>query len=278
MTTHRLDTEQIRDTWESLAPGYDEFVTPENIDFGRTALGYVDVAPGSRFLDVAAGSGALSIPAARRGADVVATDIAPTMIERLAARARREGLANLRTVVMDGQDLEFADGSFDVSASQYGVSLFPDVKRGLREMVRVTRPGGRVLVVAFGAARKAEFVGFFTSAVLAAVPSRAPLPMDPPALSFEVSDPNELRQRLVEAGLTDVTVNTTTWDMEFDSGIHFWNIVTSSNPVGARLVAGLTAQQCTDVQRVMDGMLRERAGGQPGAVLHTAVNIGTGTK
>lgn len=165
MTMHGLDTEQIRDTWESLAPGYDEFVTPENIDFGRTALGYVDVRPGSRFLDVAAGSGALSIPAARHGADVVATDIAPTMIERLAARAQSEGLANLHTVVMDGQDLEFADGSFDVSASQNGVSLFADLKRGLREMVRVTRPGGQVLVIAFGPPRKAEFLGFFMSAV-----------------------------------------------------------------------------------------------------------------
>lgn len=278
MTRHGLDTEQRRDTWDSLAPRYDEFVTPESIDFGRTALRYVDVRPGSRFLDVAAGSGALSIPAARHGADVVATDIAPTMIERLAARAHSEGLGNLQAVVMDGHDLEFADGSFDVSGSQDGVSLFPGLKRGLREMVRVTRPGGRVLVVAFGAPRKAEFLGFFTSAVQAAVPGLTPLPTDSPPLPFQVSDPETLRQRLVEAGLSDVTVETTTWDMEFDSAVHFWDMVTSSNPIGAQLVAGLTPGQRTEVQQVLDGMLRERSGGKPGAVLHTAVNIGTGTK
>src|SRR5690606_11409635 len=115
-------------------------------------------------LDVAAGSGALSLPAARLGARVLAVDISPGMVERLAARARAEGLANLETRVMDGHALELEDNTFDLAASQFGVMLFPDLPRGLSEMARVTRPGGRVLVVTFGPFEQVEFIGFFIRA------------------------------------------------------------------------------------------------------------------
>lgn len=278
MATQAPTTEQIRDAWDTLAPGFDDHVTPHNVQFGDRVLQGVDIGPGTRFLDVAAGSGALSIPAARRGADVLATDIAPTMVERLVSRAQAEGLTNLTGRVMDGQALDLDDDTFDVSASQHGVSLFPDLKGGLAELARVTKRGGRMVIVAFGPIQQAEFLGFFLRAVQATVPDVTPPPMDPPPLPFQVSDPEVLRQRLTEAGLSDVTVETTTWDMEFDSAAHFWDMVTSSNPIGAQLVAGLTAGQRTDVQQVLDGMLRDRSGGKPGAVLHAAINIGTGTK
>jgi ubiquinone/menaquinone biosynthesis C-methylase UbiE len=83
-----------------------------------------------RFLDVAAGSGALSIPAARLGTQVLSVDFAPVMVERLNARAREEGLSGLEAYVMDGHALELEDGTFDISGSQNGVSLFPDLRRG----------------------------------------------------------------------------------------------------------------------------------------------------
>ena len=104
---------------------------------------------GMRFLDVAAGSGALSIPAARLGAQVLATDQSPVMLELLGARARKEGL-DIETRVMDGHALELGDNSFDRAGSQFGVMLFPDMAKGIREMVRVIKLGGRALVHAYG--------------------------------------------------------------------------------------------------------------------------------
>lgn len=269
--------EQIRNAWESLAPGYDEFMTPENLRHGEDVLRPLALRPGARFLDMAAGSGALSIPAARRGVEVVATDIAPTMLERLIARARAEGLSNVEARVMDGRALTFADDTFDVSASQHGVTMLPDLDAGLTEMVRVTKPGGTVLVVAFGALRKAEFIGFLLGALQVAVPGFTGPPMTPPPLPFQLADPEVFRGKLTAAGLTGVVVDTITWDMPVDSATHLWNEVTSSNPVGAELVAPLTEAQRADVLHVLDGMLRERSG-RPGAVLHAEINIGTGTK
>src|ERR671919_1824547 len=84
--------EQTRAAWEKIAPGYDEFVTPTHMGVGTEGLRRADLRPGMRFLDVAAGSGALSIPAARLGARVLATDQSPAMLEALGARARQEGL------------------------------------------------------------------------------------------------------------------------------------------------------------------------------------------
>ncbi|XRQ02746.1 class I SAM-dependent methyltransferase [Actinomadura welshii] len=277
MAIKAASQEQIRGAWDALAPGFDEFVTPENLRYGGEALRRAGVGRGTRFLDVAAGSGALSIPAARAGADVVATDIAPAMVERLTGRARAEGLANIDGRVMDGQALGFPDGAFDVTASQHGVSLFPDLTRGLAEMARVTRPGGTVLVIAFGALARAEFLGVFMGAVLAAVPDAAAPPAEPPP-PFRLADPRLFERYLTGAGLTGVAVDTTTWDLRVESATHLWNLVTSSNPLGARLVAGLTAEQRDDVRRVLDGVLRERSGGGPGATLHTEINIGTGVK
>lgn len=269
---------QIRDSWDRIAPGFDEFATPITMTLADDVLRRVGVGPGTRFLDVAAGSGALSIPAARVGAQVLATDVAPTMIERLNTRARQEGLTNLEGRVMDGHALQLDNDSFDVTASQNGVSLFPDLPRGLREMVRVTRPGGQVVVVAFGSPQRSEFLGFFLAALRAAIPGFTGIPMDPPPLPFQVADPEKLREHLTAAGLRDLRIETAAWQMPFKSGRHLWDVSTSSNPIGAMLVADLSPQQTAEVQHVLDGMLRERSGGRPGAVLTADMNIGVGTK
>jgi ubiquinone/menaquinone biosynthesis C-methylase UbiE len=274
MTTQTPTQDQIRGAWDAVAAGFDEFVTPQTLRLGEEIVGRLGLEPGMRFLDVATGSGALALPAARLGAQVVAVDIAPTMIERLRTRADVEGLPNLDGQVMNGQALELDDGTFDVSASLNGVSLFPDLAGGLAELVRVTKPGGRVLIAAFGPLPKAEFIALFFGALRAVVPDSTP----PPPLPFQVADPDVLRHRLTEAGLTGVTVEQVTWETRFESSTHFWNLVLSSNPIAVRMTADLTPEQTADVRQVLDGMLRERSGGTPGAVLHAEVNIGIGTK
>lgn len=269
--------EQIRDSWHRIAPAFDRFATPFTLSLGEEALDRVGLEPGMRFLDIAAGSGALAIPAARRGAQVLATDVAPAMVERLLERARDEGLENVQARVMDGHALDLEDDGFDRVASQNGVSLFPDLEQGLREMVRVTRPGGRAMIVAFGPIGSVEFIDFFMAAMKASVPGFEGVPTDPPPLPFQVADPAKLRRELIGAGLAEVRVETVDWATEFRSGAQLWDVITSSNPIAAGLVSELTESQAQEVRLVMDRMLRERSEGGP-AVLHNQVNIGIGTK
>jgi ubiquinone/menaquinone biosynthesis C-methylase UbiE len=275
MTTQAL--EQTRAAWDSIAGGYDRFVTPR-WELSETALDRARLGPGMRFLDVASGSGALSIPAARRGADVLATDLSPVMIERLIARAGAERLSKIEARVMDGHNLELNDDTFDVTGSQFGVMLFPDQPRGLREMTRVTKPGGRVLMVVYGPPPKVGFLAFFLGAMKAVVPGFAGLPTDPPPLPFQTADPEVLRRRMTEAGLSGVRVEQGSELLEFTSGRHMWDWVTNSNPIAVGMVGGLTGQQKTEVQEVLDGMLRERSGGKGAATLDNLVNIAVGTK
>lgn len=273
------EREQIRVAWDRLAAGYDELVTPTgNRVLAEIALRRTGLQPGMRLLDVASGSGALSIPAARMGAVVLAVDISPAMIEHLKARALEEGLPNLEARVMDGHALELEDNSFDISASQFGVMLFPDLPRGLDEMVRVTRPGGRVLIVAFGAPTQAEFLTFFLDAIQSTVPGFTGLPMDPPPLPFQVADPVVLHQRMAEAGLEEVRVDQGIHKIEVQSGQELWDWVVNSNPIGAQLVADLTEEQRAGVQQVLDGMLRERVRENESPILKSPVNIGIGTR
>jgi ubiquinone/menaquinone biosynthesis C-methylase UbiE len=279
MTTSKtiLASDQIRESWNRIAPDFDRFTTPIALPMGEAALDRVGLEPGMRFLDIAAGSGALALPASRRGARVLATDIAPAMIERLRKRAREEGLTNLEARVMDGQSLDLEDDGFDVSASLNGVSLFPDLDRGLREMVRVTRPGGRAMIVAFGPLPSVEFVNFFIGALTASVSGFRGLPTDPPPLPFQLADGEKLRRAMAGAGLSAVHVEAVDWPMEFRSASDYWDAITSSNPIAVGILASLTDEQVREVRWVTDGMLRER-GGNGRSVLHNRVNVGIGTK
>jgi SAM-dependent methyltransferase len=209
---------------------------------------------------------------------VLATDWSPAMIERFEARVREEGLSRAAGRVMDCHALELPDDHFDVTGSQFGVMLVPEQPRALREMVRVTRPGGRVLVIAYGSPAELEFLQFFSSALTAVAPEFPGLPDDPPPLEFQVSDPDVLRRRLTDAGLHDVGVARTAERPTFRSGQEMWDWVLYGNPIAGMMVADLSEDQRARLRQVLDGMVRERAGANGRAVLTNPVNIGVGTK
>ncbi len=103
----------------------------------------VDIAAGSQVLDVAAGNGNASLAAARRGADVTATDYVEALLERAQLRAEADGLP-LTTRVADAEALPFDDASFDAVLSTFGVMFTPSPERSAAELLRVCRPGGRI--------------------------------------------------------------------------------------------------------------------------------------
>lgn len=270
--------EQIRNDWNKIAAGYDRFVTPTHISIAAEGLHNAELRPGMRFLDVASGSGALSIPAARLGANVLSVDISSVMLERLKARAKKEGLS-VETRVMDGHSLELEDDTFDITGSQFGVMLFPDMPSGLSEMARVTKPGGRVLMHVLGPPEKVEFFSFFVRAIQAALPGFTP-PKDPPPLPFQLRNPERLYQEMVKAGLKEVNVETITEKLSFQSGKELWEWLLNSNPVAQQLIAGLSMseRQKEIIHESLDLMIRERAVGSDVAILMNQIHRGIGKK
>ncbi|BBY36496.1 hypothetical protein MMAN_06300 [Mycobacterium mantenii] len=106
------------------------------------------IGPGVRVLDVAAGSGNISLPAAATGATVVSTDLTPELLQRSRARAEAQGLT-IDYREANAHALPFGDGEFDVVMSAIGVQFAPDQQRAAAELVRVCRPGGTIGVISW---------------------------------------------------------------------------------------------------------------------------------
>jgi SAM-dependent methyltransferase len=128
-------------------PAVARHLCPLSVD----ALDAAGIVPGTRLLDVGVGDGNTAIEAARRGAAVTGIDLTPAQLERARARAEAEGVA----VTLDegnAEDLPYPDGEFDLVVSVLGVIFAPDAARAARELARVCRPGGTVVVVSWAAA------------------------------------------------------------------------------------------------------------------------------
>ncbi|WP_139417878.1 methyltransferase domain-containing protein [Agromyces laixinhei] len=136
---------------------------------GPVLVDAVGVRPGDRVLDVAAGSGNTAIPAALRGGEVVASDLAPELFEA-GRRAARQAGAELEWREADAESLPFDDAAFDVVVSCVGVMFAPHHRRAADEVLRVTRPGGRIGLLSWTPA------GYIGEMFRAMKPFAAPLP------------------------------------------------------------------------------------------------------
>ncbi|WP_169581853.1 demethylmenaquinone methyltransferase [Microbacterium thalassium] len=157
------DPSRVSGMFDQVAPAYDRtntVLSMGNDRFWRAATTRA-VAPrrGQRILDLAAGTGASSVALARSGATVVAADFSPGMIAE--GKRRHGGIANLSFVQADATDLPFADGEFDAVTMSFGLRNVNDPKKALAELLRVTRPGGRLVICEFSHPPSPAFNGLY---------------------------------------------------------------------------------------------------------------------
>ena len=148
-TTTRAQWQSAADAWHRWGPFLGQWLGPAT----ETMFDLAGVGPGCRVLDVAAGAGEQSIAAARRvgpRGHVLATDIAPALLEHAAADARAAGLANVEARELDGEALDtLPAASFDVSISRVGLIYLPDQQRALAGMRHALKPGGRIAAIVY---------------------------------------------------------------------------------------------------------------------------------
>ncbi|GAB2527552.1 demethylmenaquinone methyltransferase [Paramicrobacterium agarici] len=143
--------EQVSAMFDEVAERYD--ITNDVLSFGNDRLWRialrraVDPRPGDRVLDLAAGTGTSSAALAATGATVVAADFSPGMIAE--GRRRFGHLPNIDFVEADATNLPFGDDEFDAVTISFGLRNVVDPKKALAEMLRVTKPGGRLVVCEF---------------------------------------------------------------------------------------------------------------------------------
>jgi demethylmenaquinone methyltransferase/2-methoxy-6-polyprenyl-1,4-benzoquinol methylase len=162
----------VQRMFDAVARRYD--VTNDVLSMGqdrrwrKAVLEAVDAGPGDRVLDLAAGTGTSSVPFAERGAVVVPCDFSLGMLA-VGKRARR----SLPFTAGDATQLPFADGTFDAVTISFGLRNVVDPLAGLREMRRVTRPGGRLVVCEFSHPTFAPFRTVYLEYLMKALPAIA---------------------------------------------------------------------------------------------------------
>lgn len=155
---------------------YHRFATQMVWSFGPELVAACGIGPGTRVLDVAAGTGNVALRAAEAGADVVASDITPEQLVVGRRESAARGLA-VEWVEADAAALPFDDGAFDVVTSAAGAIFAPDQRAVARELVRVCRPGGTIGMINFPPGGMAdELFGVFAP-YAPAPPADAPSPM-----------------------------------------------------------------------------------------------------
>jgi demethylmenaquinone methyltransferase / 2-methoxy-6-polyprenyl-1,4-benzoquinol methylase len=163
------------------------------------------VGPGSRALDVATGTGDLAIELAGRGAEVTGLDFSEPMLEL--ARGKAPGI---EWVQGNALELPYGNAEFDAATVGFGARNFSDLGRGLAEMTRVTRPGGRVVVLEITTPQKPPLSWFFQLWFDRVVPALGRVAGDPDAYTYLPSSvrrfpgPRELAAEMAAAGLEDV--------------------------------------------------------------------------
>lgn len=157
------DPARVSGMFDEVARAYDR--TNTVLSLGNDQLWRVAttraVAPrrGQRILDLAAGTGASSVSLARSGAEVVAADFSPGMIAE--GRRRHRGIPNLSFVEADATALPFADAEFDSVTMSFGLRNVNEPKKALSELLRVTKPGGRLVVCEFSHPPSRSFNGLY---------------------------------------------------------------------------------------------------------------------
>jgi demethylmenaquinone methyltransferase/2-methoxy-6-polyprenyl-1,4-benzoquinol methylase len=181
----------------------------------RRAADLAAVAPGSRALDVASGTGDLALELARRvspGGEVVGTDFSERMLELARVKASERGLdgVGLRFEIANALALPFGAGEFDAATVGFGARNFSDLERGLREMARVVRPGGRVVVLEIITPQRPPLSTFFRLWFDRVVPALGRIAGDAQAYSYLPSSvrrfpgPEELAGLMGRCGLVDI--------------------------------------------------------------------------
>ena len=204
------DPDEVAAMFDGVAKRYD--LVNDLLSLGRTkawrksATAIIDPKPGMKILDLAAGTGSSSEPLFKAGAEVIPADFSEGML-----RAGRKARPYLSFTNADALNLPFKDGEFDLVTISFGLRNTADIDKALREMLRVTKVGGRLVVVEFSAPVWRAFRLIYINYLMRALPFIARIFASNPQAYIYLAqsirawpDQAGLAERIVEAGWTQV--------------------------------------------------------------------------
>jgi SAM-dependent methyltransferase len=236
-----------RDQWEVAAEPWNRHGPTIEAWLGEATEAMLDLAgvgPGSRVLDVAAGAGGQTLTAARRvgeSGSVLATDISPSILAFAERQARAAGLANVATRVVDGEQLDVAERSFDAVISRVGFIYFPDQAGALRGIWKALRPGGRIAGIVYSTAAANPFFSIPISIIRRRAGLPAPAPGQPGPFSLGAS--GAIEAAYATAGFIDVEVRRLAAPLRLPSVADYLTFARESFGALGQMLAGLDERE-----------------------------------
>ena len=201
--TTRVQWQAAADAWQHWHPALQEWLGSAT----DVLLDMAGISSGDRVLDIAAGAGQQSIRAANRvgrSGSVLATDISSNILALAVREAAAAGVTNLDTRVMDAEQLELPDASFDAVISRLGFMYLPNLQTALAGMRRVLKPGGHIAAMVFSTPEKNEFFSLPVSIIRRRAHLPPPVPGRPGP--FSLGGSGVLEDAYLQAGFRDPAV------------------------------------------------------------------------
>lgn len=256
--TTRRQWQEAADAWHDWGRFIGEWLGEAT----ETMIELADVRDGSAVLDVAAGAGEQSLRIARRVGPtgrVLATDIAPELLERAESDAAAAGLPQVSTLELDGEAVDSLDpASFDAVVSRVGLIYFPDQQRALRGMRSVLRSGGRVSTVVYSTPDANAFFSVPVGIIRRRAQLPPPLPGQPGP--FSLGAPGVLAEALTTAGFVDIEVRSVPSPVVLPSAAECVRFQKESFGALHQMMAGLEPAERDDVWREVEEALRQFEG------------------
>ncbi len=232
------DATKFQFTEPSVPKAYDEFLVPRLFEpWARLLLDEAKLAPAEVVIVIGTGPGTverLAAPMLGPNGRIVATDIAPPMLDVARAKPSLTGAAPIEYVESPATPLSAETGAFDVALCQQGLQFFPDRPGALREMKRVLKPGGRLVIAVWTAIERNQLFAAIQTALRATTtPELADLINAP----FSWYSADELKTTVEDAGFHDVQILTRNLPLVFEQGVEQAVRAFSATPVSAGVAA-----------------------------------------
>ncbi|NJO32786.1 MAG: class I SAM-dependent methyltransferase [Rhodospirillales bacterium] len=244
-----LQPDQQPRRWDDHVSVYEAVFEPFTLQFAQAAIATLGLSADQSVIDVGAGSGGAALAMGEQGLRVTAIDASPCMVDRILKRAA-ERRVSIEAHAMDGEDLQLEDASFDGGLSVLGIILFPDAERGLAQMRRVVRRGGRISIVTWTQPQNYELAAELRAAIQSIWPDQPPAPL-PAQLRYR--EESDFRALFKAAGLGDPVITTQTAQLEVPSARWLSERIGFA-PGMAAMLAGLGERRAGVLQRFVENL------------------------
>lgn len=258
--------------WDAVSGGYSHIARMIMAPFSAEVLRLVPVEKSYSVLDMACGTGILSVPLSREVRSVTAADFSHKMLSELQSHIKANGIGNIDIQQCDGQDLPYEANHFDAAFSMFGLMFFPDRAKGFRELHRVVKPGGRVAVSGWAPLEKSLLMTLLFDALKVAWPEAPPMQKR----TIGLDNPDDFKREMEEGEFEEVVIHEVKRDVAPIDPVTFWRIMAEGGPlVAVKREVGKEKWEDMSVKAI--SFLVNKVG-EHGSPTFTTAYIGVGTK